>query len=261
MENIETLEQYLKITNKFGGFKIGDPPAVYRGHRDIAWQLVPTIARLQCDFDQIIAENQEDNSIERGLFILFKNKTSTLVPSWIWIGDETAVGWRMLFLAQHHGLPTRLLDWTENPLVALYFAVEGNTISCSQSRGDCSYCKGGELHDSIVFGLRDIDPCALDRLAREEENKIPPIYQYNNLTIVRPPDISPRITAQSGMFTIGKKPETPIEKAIPLARISHAHRENLRRELDSIGINRQVLFPDIDGISAHLTWACKYWKG
>lgn len=208
----------------------------------------------------IIAQHVEDHSVERGLFVLFKNQAAAIAPTWVWNGDEKVVGWRILFLAQHHGLPTRLLDWTENPLAALFFAVEGGAFRCMQSHGDCCYCNGGELHDSAVLALRSIEPCSLERLAREPQNLNPPIYGYNDLGLVRPPDISPRIAAQAGMFTISKTPEQAIQAELSL-RIPHSVREELRRDLDRLGVNRRTLFPDMDGISAHLSWACQYWQG
>lgn len=259
MESIETLEQYLRITKSFGGFRAGDPPAVYRGHRNIGWQLLPSIARLQCK-SPVIAKHVEDHSIERGLFVLFKNQAAAIAPAWVWNGDEKVVGWRMLFLAQHHGLPTRLLDWTENPLAALFFAVEGDASLCEKSQGGCKYCNGGELHDSAVLALCGIEPCSLERLAREDQNANPPIYGYNDLGLVRPPDISPRIAAQASMFTISNTPRQAIQAKLSL-RVPYSVREELRRDLDRLGVNRRTLFPDMDGISAYLSWACQYWQG
>ena len=234
---------------------------MYRGHRDFSWPALPTVARIPCQANLLIAKSHDDRSTERGLFVFFKANVSALAPSWVWSGSETVVGWRLLFLAQHHGLPTRLLDWTENPLVALFFAVEGPPVRCTESPGQCKHCGGGNLHDSAVLALSGIDPCSLDRLAREPQNSSPPIYGYSGATaLVRPPDISPRITAQGGMFTIGPDPHLPVEPT-SFIRIPFDSREELRRELDRIGVNKQTLFPDIDGLSAHLAWACQYWQG
>lgn len=89
---IDGLEHYQRVTRKFGGFRIGDPPAVYRGHRDIAWQLLPSVARLQCASPNLIAEHHEDHSVERGLLVLFRTYVAALAPPWVWAGTDTVVG-------------------------------------------------------------------------------------------------------------------------------------------------------------------------
>jgi FRG domain len=79
----------------------------YRGHSDSGWMLLPSMYRPGVDFNK-----------ERELFRDFKIRMSTEGA----FNPQNEMDW--LFIAQHHGLPTRMLDWTENPLVALFFAVE-----------------------------------------------------------------------------------------------------------------------------------------
>src|SRR4051794_14108420 len=77
----------------------------FRGHADSTWKLLPSLARLP-------------NKIEAELALIKRFKQNAYS-----IGDvpPESEDWRWLFLMQHHGAPTRLLDWSENPLVALYF--------------------------------------------------------------------------------------------------------------------------------------------
>jgi len=257
---VQSLAEFLSFVEKNTGHREGDPPSVFRGHRDIAWELAPSITRLKgtCKTNEIIAKRKTDKSIERGLFIHFKDYAAASVPNWIWSGNETVVGWRLLFLAQHHGLPTRLLDWTLNPLVALFFAVEKPSQICPKPKGACSFCKGQEHHDSTVQVLKNIDPCSIDRLARDRKNSYPPIYNYNELGLVRPPHLSPRISSQEGMFTVGKNPNRPIAPDY-IIRIPYSRREELQRDVEKIGISRKTLFPDLDGLSSYLAWSCRYW--
>ena len=82
----------------------------YRGQADHTWPLKPSLYRPNINIDA---------RFERELIRDFRIKCADFIN----IKPQSDTDW--LFLAQHHGLPTRLLDWTENPLVALYFATKG----------------------------------------------------------------------------------------------------------------------------------------
>jgi hypothetical protein len=88
--------------------------------------------------------------------------------------------WEFLALARHHGAPTRLLDWTENPLAALFFAVEA-----AQKTDGAVWCYTYIETDKPVDVTCDPDPLAVTRIV-----------------LFRPPHVHPRIWTQSGMFTV-----------------------------------------------------------
>ena len=88
--------------------------SMFRGVKDAKYQLVPKIGRIPRLFDV-------DKNLEQNIFTLFKQGA---VP---YLNPKPVDNWEWLALAQHHGVPTRLLDWTENPLVAAFFAVEGSS--------------------------------------------------------------------------------------------------------------------------------------
>src|ERR1700722_6840868 len=82
---------------------------LYRGVTDAAYELIPKIGR-----DKVL-DSESVLQCEQAVFAEFKRAASPfLTPQ-----PQNDLEW--LFLCQHHGLPTRLLDWTTNPLVALYF--------------------------------------------------------------------------------------------------------------------------------------------
>jgi hypothetical protein len=85
---------------------------LFRGQKDSTWDLLPKIAREDFNFigpNFLFKENE--------LIDEFQRLSRPHINQDILLNQ-----WDLLALAQHHGLPTRLLDWTSNPLVALYFA-------------------------------------------------------------------------------------------------------------------------------------------
>jgi len=108
---------------KFFDYAKGFPLAWYRGQADSDWDLSPMILR------RWLVERQKTSDLERGLppdvwsreitvNRQFRRMAAPLLP-----GEASFVD--VYFLAQRHGLPTRLLDWTTNALAALFFAVSG----------------------------------------------------------------------------------------------------------------------------------------
>ncbi|WEK17886.1 MAG: FRG domain-containing protein [Candidatus Pedobacter colombiensis] len=156
--------------------------------------------------------------------------------------------WDMLALAQHHGLPTRLLDWTYSALVALWFAVR-KAPRKNEKTG---------LDNGVVWILN-----ATTADFRTDTDLISPFS--NNLTkIFRSRVVSRRISAQSGIFTVHKINEEG--KMISLERnkdfspkltkaiINPKEFASIRKQLHTLGVNNASVFPDIDGYCAHLEW-------
>ena len=140
--------------------------------------------------------------------------------------------WDWLALASHHGLPTRLLDWSWNPLVAAYFAVREES-----------------KEDSVIYAYRS----GTKMLNTDKIGK--PLEYRKKIGRFIPSHVTRRIEAQAAIFTLHPDPEIPFKsKEIEKLIIKNGYRKKLKKEIYIYGIHQASLFPDLDGLSAHLGW-------
>jgi hypothetical protein len=217
--NISSVNDYLEIIERESDLYM------FRGQENIDWELIPSLGR----FSSILKEFKWWLDFEDYILDEFRKYSIRFIKDI----PHTEIEW--LVLAQHHGLPTRLLDWTRNPLVALYFAVNN------------SFCG----HNSIVWAISpntwsiDIEDIHVDKL-----------------DLYFPKHIDERIIAQNSCFTIHPLPNFA-DKFIPLDKlevnadliakfiIPNNQRRNILERLDHIGINHYSLFQNLDGISKY----------
>lgn len=214
---------------------------LFRGQRDSEWDLIPGIGRIAAARRHSMEPESKATDAEMVFFKRYCNFGAALFPPFANEGTAAESGWRKLVVAQHHGLPTRLLDWSTNPLVGLYFAV--------REKSAASW--------SDVHVLLETEGCTVATLSSHNPN--PPKYVHENeFGIIDPPFITPRVTAQSSRFTIHRDYLAPL-KSHERIRVPLARRASILRELDQLGVNDQTMFPDLNGIAKYITWESESW--
>lgn len=158
--------------------------------------------------------------------------------------------WRWLFYAQHHRLKTQLLDWTSNPLVALYFAVEG-ILSRSDNKDGAA-----------VWALQVINP---KKFKWEQDLESISPYELDDWLLIRPPVVTHRIARQSGLFTFhperqlqGTEPFCASDDEKKVIKIAFPFPQDadgkdlcleIRKELGFMNIHHASLFPHPEGVA------------
>lgn len=213
----------------------------FRGHSEFIWSLSPGLLR----FNQSITEGT--------LLTRFKQSAAMLIDT----SPKSDFDW--LFLMQHYGVPTRLLDWSESPLTALYFAVE-NTIN-DETDGALWLLKPIELNKIAnistseknfipSFDDSELENYKVETLRSNTRNKLAPIATIATRN-------STRIQAQLGVFTIHHLDQRPIEdfcKSNELIKykIPANSKKIIRKELELLSINKFSLFPELSSIGETL---------
>jgi hypothetical protein len=173
--------------------------------------------------------------------------------------------WDWLALGQHRGLPTRLLDWTYSPLVALHFATED-----AEQFGE----------DGVVWCVNFVQankrlPSRLKRLLQQEGSDtftVEMLSAFRSLrefdalsrdpfvVFVEPPAVDRRILNQLALFSLMSDPSATLDDWLRshsnLCRqvaIPAALKWEIRDKLDQANVNERVLFPGLDGLSRWLT--------
>ena len=217
----------LKLVEKH---ELEGEPVVFRGQSH-DWPLVPEIGRLP-----FLVQGQGYHdwySFEDHLLDKFRKY------SYPYLGTRSHSDWEWLYIARHYGLPTRLLDWTTNPLKALFFAV-------ANFRHD--------KQDSVLW--------AIEMKAWHESLERQDRRTLRDMTLVYPSHINERIVAQDACFTAFPLPrkggqfkpaqqERLVRRSLKI-RIPAGVRRKLRIQLAGLGFSHRTIFPGLDGVVASI---------
>ena len=232
---------------------IGVPPFLgiwFRGLPSTGFTLVPTLHRRGLSIGD-----------EAHLMNRFKQNAFEFLT------ERPQGEWEWMLIARHHGLPSRLMDWSESVLVALYFAIAD--LKPDQPRSDGSlWCLSPQLLNWMASRqtLRwDGLPILLDDEVFTDQDQFISLYKTSRVfdarsTVPVPPAAAmsirttKRIQAQQGVFTVHHADSTPIEDLADSAClwnyvIPSSAKPSIREELRLSGITELTLFPELDEVA------------
>lgn len=212
----------------------------WRGHAKSDWDLKPSAFRLKLD------ESYEQNVIFR-----FRQKAQvrhTNLPS-----SDDYYGW--LFLMQHYRLPTRLLDWTESPLNAAFFALGDKS---NENEDGCLYALNPHTLNLKELRVQGI-------ILPNNESSLPFIKKafdsnamyINKVLAIEPYEVDVRMMVQLSTFTIhgaGKSifDCTEVDEFLIKFLIPASSKKRIREELKYLGIRESNLFPDLEHLAQEI---------
>lgn len=218
-------------------------PARWRTSEDLVFEtlLVPSIFRQNKRPGSSLAD------LEHQLLQDFRRES----PAWLSSLPSSDIEW--MALAQHHQIPTRLLDWTTNPLVSLFFAVE-RTDAEFESR-----IYRGKIYDVQIYDYERHN----EMDAKTFDQDVAPFRFY------MPNYVDRRLAAQSSCFTLHPQMEfyekeryyhhfqdvLPRELAVETCIVPKSRFGPIKSELYEIGISPKTIFPGLDGLGRSITYA------
>lgn len=219
--NLDSIEKVFKFATQF----VPENHMVFRGVNNSEYELIPSVGRLPA-----LSSPDEELDREKALLEQFKMKSALRVSC------KPSNDWEWLSLAQHYGLPTRLLDWSVNPLIALYFAT---AHSPEELYG------ASELIDCAVYALTS-------HIHIDSSYHIPPFGLTETLEFYAP-SISERVVNQAGLFTVHHEPRNAFDtEKLHKFVIPGGLKPQIQAKLNMLGISESTIYPGLDGIAKSL---------
>jgi hypothetical protein len=255
------IRSILELRDHWAGDDLSGADIWFRGVKRSSFQLIPgAYWRSQCD--------------EESLFVSFKAAAPSYVPT------RPGNDWEWYFLGQHYGLPTRLLDWTESPLTALYFALTEKDGDCAVPQADdpptvwmmdpaqlnqaTHRLSEGYLFIPDVTKLRSWLPSECGRDKPPKSFTDDSDFRDNSKPVaIYPVRYNSRLVAQRGVFTVHGTEELPIDHVfrrsntdgssrIAKITIDPASCQQLLRDLVAVGVNQTAMFPEPGSVASDL---------
>lgn len=258
---IKSIDEYLKVIKEKTDEWFEDEYLWFRGVSDTKYELIPSAYRKDIEL-VILCGKQYTDDIEYKLFTKFKREA---IP---YLEIQMNSDWDWYILMQHYGIPTRLLDWTENSLMALFFAIRNSKKDINPAvwvlQPDwLNHLSSGESDHTIIDCS---DKAYQDTLQAYSPISKNPLYEnYPTKNINYPPlAIIPSITnrliqTQRGTFTIHKDSgddlqfwNNKLKYRLFKIEINIKFRDEIYRKLRTVGIREVTVFPDLYGLARDL---------
>ena len=253
-KSVEVIEvsNFTELLSAVESFQSETEISWYRGCTNIKYELKPSLFR-----HGKISKISELNALEKSLTTRFVQRSLPFLTR------PLTSDWDKLFLMQHYGIPTRLLDWSENPFVAIYFALSKVN---SKSETDavvwmCNPTKWNRCSLSHISFSGEVLDESSDQVRQYsigspiEQMPMKPIMIYGTYN-------SPRIVAQRGGFALFGQGLETMEKiyegdsfekdCLKKLKIPRSAIPEMRNSLFRKGFTESVVYPDFEGLSAEL---------
>lgn len=267
-KSLDSFKGYVALIEKLQSK--ADNSLWFRGCGKRNHQLISSLYR-----HKTVRNKDQIETLERDLMTRFRQRSIPLHNRPL--TDE----WDTLFFMQHYGVPTRLLDWTENPFIAFYFAVTSARFNVTRRRGAEAL-----LTFSTDAAIWILDPVLWNKHALRQQSYDggvltpgdPALHPYKPMTKFKDMYVdavglygahnSPRIVAQRGVFTIFGQKTTPMEQAyekdkfpsncLLKVNLDRSVLPKMRTSILNQGITESVVFPDLDGLAREMKREFKF---
>lgn len=197
---------------------------LYRGTKNSCFKLIPSIGRIKTTKGDRLTTKEEELILK-----IFKHRGYPFLKEYE--NDDLEI----LSIAQHHGLPTRLLDWTKNLMTAIYFSVE-EPFNQEDKK---------ETEFSSIHIYRTTTKVKLDKTFNP--------FEINEVKRFIPKHWDNRIIAQNGQFTVHPNPYEPWNpNGLEKIYIHFKIRKEIKTILNNYGVHAGSIYPELDGIARHI---------
>lgn len=232
---INTIEEFwIEFDKHATNASLGGSTILFRGEPQEGNKLIPSLGRgTEANTSGDLCGTFETNLIQE-----FKRLSFPVIKK----NPNSEFEW--LFLAQHYGLPTRLLDWSTNPLVALFFAVEKN-----DEENAVLYIVSHMITDDYdVFDFRTADIKPDKKIGALKVSALQP--KQGEFIFVRPKYTDQRYLNQKSIFSCPANPfkELSLPGIIKLS-INKEWKHNIRNRLKVLGITHSYIYPGLEGVA------------